>query len=126
MRRGRIEIVVILFYIFAMIAFRIGKAEQALFQYRVFLIPECKCETNSLAAIAKTQQPIFIPSVSFRPRMIERKIIPGAAVGTVVFPHRTPRTFAHVWSPAFPENPAFLIFLQPLSFRVHIFLDATN
>src|SRR5262249_29605936 len=70
-----------------------------------------------LVTIANSGETIFIPAVSARACMIVRKVVPGRAIGTVVFTHCPPSTLAQVRTPALPMFPTPPRFFQSLMFR---------
>jgi hypothetical protein len=45
------------------IALAVGEAEEALFQYRVVLVPECQREAQSLLVVAHSAEPVLTPFV---------------------------------------------------------------
>jgi hypothetical protein len=59
-------VVIAFFYIFPMIAFVGGQAEQAFFQDWIFAVPERHRKTDLLVPIAKAGDPVFIPAVRTR------------------------------------------------------------
>lgn len=67
-------------------------------------------------AIAHARQPVFVPPVGSRARMIVWKRIPGDALRAVVFTDRTPGAFAQIGPPPFPVLFAAGIFLETLLF----------
>jgi hypothetical protein len=101
-RRSAIQVEVILFDIFAVVAFAVGQAEQTFFQDGVFAIPESECKTEMLLVIGDTCQAIFTPAVSTGACLIVREIIPGIATFTVIFTNGTPLPFAEVRAPLLP------------------------
>src|SRR6266545_1215281 len=115
-RRRRVEIEVVLFDVFTVIAFAAGQTEYALFQNRIATIPQRQRETHHLLTIADSGQTVFVPAVGARPRVIVWKIVPGSATGAVVFAHRAPGAFAHVGPPALPMRFTIARFLKPSFF----------
>jgi len=76
MSRCRIEVEVILFDVFAVIAFVSGQAKKTLLEDRVLSVPEGRGKTQALVG-----QAIFIPTISARLCVIVRKILPGFSHG---------------------------------------------
>src|SRR5438067_1639449 len=85
MRRRRVEVVVELLYVLAVIPFGAGKTEKALLQDRVFAIPKSERKAKPALAIGNAEQPIFAPAVGAAARMVVREIIPAISVRRVVF-----------------------------------------
>ena len=88
--RGRVEVKVIFLDVLAVIAFVAGEPEQAFFQDRIFAVPKRESETNILMAIGHAADAVFAPAVSAAARMVMGKVLPGRAVGAVIFAHRAP------------------------------------
>jgi hypothetical protein len=65
MRRGTVEIEVVILHILAVIALAAGQTESSLFEYRVFAIPECQRKAKILMPVGNPGQSIFIPSIGF-------------------------------------------------------------
>ncbi len=63
MRGSRIQVEVIFFYVFAVIAFVPGQTKQTLFEDVVAAIPQRQREANSLVAITNPADAVFSPAV---------------------------------------------------------------
>src|SRR2546429_9482233 len=70
--------------------------------------------------IANTGEPVFVPAIGARPRMVVWKIIPGGAICTVVFARGSPRAFGEIRTPAFPVLRALARFFESARFRGHL------
>ena len=68
------------FDILAVIALWSGEAEEALFENRIFAIPESERETEAALAIADAEQAILAPPISAAAGVIMGKIVPAFAV----------------------------------------------
>src|SRR5690606_134640 len=64
MRRSAVEIVIMLFAVFAVIAFFSGKSKQSLFDNRILFVPECKSNVDQLFTVAYAADTIFSPTIS--------------------------------------------------------------
>src|SRR5271157_496625 len=64
--------------------------------------------------ITDARDAVFIPAICLRARVGMRQILPGIAVGAVVFTHGSPRAFADIWTPALPMRFTFAAFFQAL------------
>src|SRR5262249_20071671 len=118
--RGRgVQVEVILFHVFAVIAFIAGKTEEPLFKDGVASVPKRKREAHALVAVADSRQPILVPAISPRPGLLMRKILPGLAVSAVVFANGAPSPLAHVRPPALPVSAAIVRLLQAHFFFGH-------
>jgi hypothetical protein len=82
---GRIEVIVELLAVFAVVSFMSSDAEEALLEDRVDAIPKPQAKTEPLVIVAKTGEAVFTPSVCTRSGVCMRKVRPGVAVGRVVF-----------------------------------------
>ena len=77
MRRRAVEIEVILLDIFAVVAFTVGQAEQALLDDRVIAVPQGKREAKLLTVIGNAGDPVLAPAIGSAPGLIVAEIIPG-------------------------------------------------
>src|SRR5436190_17367005 len=90
MRRRRVEVEVTFFDIFAVVALRIGEAEQAFLQDRIAPVPKGPCKAESPFAIADAQQTILAPTVGAAAGMVVRKIFPAGPVRGIILAYGTP------------------------------------
>ena len=118
-RRGGVEIEVVLLHVFAMVPFAPGEPEEAFFENRIPAIPQGQGKTESLMVVADPGQTVFAPAVGPGAGMVMRKKVPRGAVGTVVFAHRAPLAFGEVRPPPPPVRRAFLGLLQSHGFLCH-------
>jgi len=61
--RRIVEVEVVLFHIFAVIALIAGQPEEPLFQDGIALVPQRECKTDELTPITNTRETIFIPTI---------------------------------------------------------------
>ncbi|CRM28691.1 hypothetical protein [Pseudomonas sp. 24 R 17] len=80
--------------VFAVVAFGVVEAEQALLDDRVALVPQGQAQAPALRFVAETGQAIFAPAVGTTAGMFMGEVSPGVAVGAVVFTHSAPLAFA--------------------------------
>jgi len=117
---GRIVRVPINFlHILTVISLRSGYAEKALLQKRVAFIPESEGETEPILEIRNTTDSVFIPAIGTGTRMIVRQVVPGIAIGAVIFPHRPPGAVCQVRAPAMPVLFTRTVFLETGLLGVH-------
>ncbi len=117
--RRTVEIKVILLHVLAMITLTVGQAEQALFQNRVFSIPQGHREAQPLLVIGNSGQAVFAPAVRPRPGLVMTEVIPRIAPFAVVLSNRSPLAFAEVRPPLFPGGLLFSCLFQSYLFRGH-------
>jgi hypothetical protein len=91
--RGRVEIVVQLLHVLAVVPLGIGQAEQAFLENRVAPVPQGQGETEPARAVRDAEQPIFAPPVGAAAGMVVRERPPDVAIGRVVFAHGAPLPF---------------------------------
>src|SRR5271156_4370356 len=105
-RAGRrsIKVVVILFYILAVIPFPVVKPKKALFEDRIFLIPHGQRKTDVLVTVAETGDAVFAPAVGPGTGVIVRQIVPGIAIRAVIFADGAPLAFGEIGSPTLPMD----------------------
>jgi hypothetical protein len=97
-----IEIEVVLLDVLAVIAFRVGEAEQPLLQNWIALVPEREREAQPLLVVAQSGDAVFAPAIRARSRVVVREVVPGIAVLAVVLTHRAPLPLAEIRSPFSP------------------------
>src|SRR5436305_10030064 len=114
-----VEIIVVFFDVFAVVALFSRQTKEALFEDGVPAIPQCQGETNLLVAVADSCQPVFSPAIHLGASLIMRQVVPGSAIGTVVFAHSSPRPLTQIRPPPLPINSTLLRLLKPLVFRCH-------
>jgi hypothetical protein len=74
MGRCGVQVVIELLAIFSVIALRIGKAKETLFENWITPVPESEGETEPLMVIAEAGESIFAPMVSTAARLVVGKI----------------------------------------------------
>jgi hypothetical protein len=116
MGRRRIQIVVELFDILAVIAFAVVQPEQALFEDGILAIPHRKRKTKPLLVVAHAGDAVFAPAIGPAAGVIVRKIVPSLSIQAVVFAYGTPLPVAQVRTPSSPGLTAEAIFFHPLVF----------
>ena len=119
MRRRAVEVEVVLLHILAVIALRIGQAEQPFLQDRVLAVPQGEREAEDLPVVADAAEPVLAPAIGPRPRLVVREVVPGIAAGAVVFAHRAPLPFRQVGAPAAPGGIAVTALGKASMFRRH-------
>jgi hypothetical protein len=62
-RRRRVEIVVVLFDIFAVVALAVGQTKEPLFEDRVLTVPQRQRKAEQLFVVGETGQPVFAPRI---------------------------------------------------------------
>src|SRR4029077_10195738 len=104
MGRCGVQVVIELLAIFSVIALRIGKAKETLFENWITPVPESEGETEPLMVIAEAGESIFAPTVSTAARLVVGKISPRIAIRAIVLAHGAPLAFAQVRPPFAPET----------------------
>src|SRR3989344_2864727 len=70
--------------------------------------------------VTPSRDPIFSPPIRSLMCLFKGEKIPRIAIGTVIFPHRTPRSFRNIRTPLVPKRDRPIsFFFQPLMFGVH-------
>src|SRR5262249_5175173 len=102
--------------VLAMIALRIRKAIEPLFEERIVLVPQRQPETQALKEVGDSEQAVFAPTIRARACMVVRQIRPRVAIVAVILAHRAPLARAQVRSPAPPRRRMFRILEHPAFF----------
>ena len=116
--RRRIEVVVELLDVLAVIALAIAEAEHPLLQDRVLAVPERQADAEALLVVAKPGDAILAPAIGAAGRMLMGEIAPGVAVGAVILAHRAPLALADIGPPFAPGLGAGLRLLQAQPFGI--------
>src|SRR6185295_877040 len=116
MRRGRVEVVVELLHVLAVVSLLAREAEEALLQDRVLPVPQRHRETELLLPVGDPRDAVLVPAVRARAGVVVWHVVPGRAPRTVVLPHGAPGAFAEVRPPALPMGAAVARLRQPLLF----------
>src|ERR1700730_4948638 len=104
--------------VLAVVALVAGEAEHALFENGIAAVPQSEGKDEHLEAVTDSGDTILAPAVGSAARHVVGEEVPGRAVRTVVFAHRTPGALADIWSPFPPGfDRARVLFPQPLVFR---------
>src|ERR1700739_2069267 len=119
MRRGRIEIKVVLLDVFAVIAFIASEPEQPFLQNWVFAVPHRQGKAHQLAPVGNPQDSVFAPAVGSRTCVIVREEIPRCSVFAVVFADGAPLPFGEIRPPALPVRLSASRFFKTFFFGVH-------
>ena len=123
--RHRVEVVVELLDVLAVIALAVAEAEHALLQDRILAVPQRDGEAQSLLGVAKPADPILAPAIGAAAGMLMGQVVPGVAIGAVVLAHRAPLALAHIGAPFAPGLPARVGLLQAFALRVGLRRHAT-
>ena len=109
---GAVEIVVVFFDVFAVVAFVAGEAEEAFLEDWVLVIPEGEGEAEAAFAVGDAEQAVFAPAVGAGAGVIVGEVTPDVAVGGVIFADGGPLALGKVGAPAFPVVLAEGILLE--------------
>src|SRR5262249_33212030 len=89
-RRGAVEIKVLLLDGRAVVALRAAQAEETFLQDAIASVPERQREAHMLVSIADAPEPVLVPAIRAEVRVLERKVLPGVAAGAVVLADGAP------------------------------------
>src|SRR5206468_4215344 len=110
-RRGRVEEVVALLDVLAVIALGTSEAEQPLLQDRIAAVPERQREADARLAIADAEEPVLAPAIRAAARVIVGEVVPARAPLGVVLADGAPLALGEIRPPALPVHgpPAVLV-----------------
>src|SRR6516162_9132287 len=112
--RGRVvEIKEVFLDVLPMVSLILGEPESALFQDWILAIPQRQGKTHVLMPVAYARNPILVPSIGPRPRIVVRKVVPRVPVGAVILAHCPPRAFSDKRPPAVPVTSLFPVHDEP-------------
>src|SRR6266567_2866956 len=104
---GAIQIKVIFFDVFPMIALTVCEAEHPFLQNGILAVPHSQSEAQQLFVIADTGQAVFTPVIGSRSRLVVTKVAPGISILAVVLANRAPLALAKVRAPLLPGNVGY-------------------
>src|SRR6185295_13829885 len=113
-RRRRVQVVVALLDVLAVVALAVGQPEQALLEDWIAAVPQRQREAEDLLVVADAEQAVFTPAIGAAARGVVAERVPGGAAGAVVFADRAPLALAQVRTPGFP--PGAGRFVEPSRF----------
>src|SRR5204863_587190 len=117
-RRGRVEVVVQLLAVLAVVALGPRQTEQALLEDRIAAVPQREREADAALAVADPEQAVLAPAVDPAARVVVREVRPALAGRRVVLAHRAPLALGEVRPPAPPVVDAARILGEPLALGV--------
>src|SRR5688572_7253635 len=100
----RVEVVVALLHVLAVVAFLPGDTEQPLLENGVALVPEREREAQTALPVADAEESILAPSVGAASRVVVREVLPDCAVSGVVLTDGAPLPFGEVRTPPLPVH----------------------
>ena len=104
MRRRAVEVEVVLLDVLAVIPFGVGEAEEPLLEDRIVAVPQRQREAEDLSIVRYAGEAILAPAVGARSSEVVTEMVPGVAVGAVVFANRPPLSLAQVGPPLSPGS----------------------
>src|SRR5258708_12154243 len=104
MRWCRIQVVIELLHVFAMICLIVGKAEETFLQNRVMAIPQSNRQTKALLIVTDASDPVLAPAIRSTARMIVTEVFPRGAAARIVFSYCSPLPFTEIGPPASPSQ----------------------
>ena len=99
---GRIvQIVVEFLDVLAVISFGITKPEKTFFQHLVFPVPERYREAQVLKEIGDAAETVLAPEIGPAMSLVVGEIMPGIAIGAIIFSYCSPLSLTQIRSPLF-------------------------
>jgi hypothetical protein len=93
-RRRRVEVVVILLDVFAVVALVAGESKEPLLEDGILLVPQRDAQAQVLIAVTESTEAVLVPAIGAAPRVIVREVVPRLAGRTVVFADGAPGALA--------------------------------
>ena len=117
-----VNVEVVVFQIFAVVAFERVHTKEAFLQMAVDTIPECGRKTEKLIAITDASNAVLAPAIGFCASHVVREKGPRIPVGGVVFPDGAPAPVGEIGPPPAPsaEIIANLFNAQSLGIRLRV------
>src|SRR5206468_1695630 len=109
MGRRRVEVVVGLLDVFAMVPLTVGQAKQPFLQDRVASVPQGDSETERLLLVADAHDAVLAPSVGAASSRVMAERVPCRAAGAVILANRAPLALAQIRAPQLPAGARRLV-----------------
>ena len=93
----------VLLDVLAVVALRVGQAEEPLLEAVVVAVPEGDAEVEKAEPVAETGDAVLTPPVGAAMGLLERERLPGIAARGVVLAHRAPLAGRQVGAPEPPR-----------------------
>src|SRR5262245_6704970 len=100
-RRG-VEVIIQFLHVLAMAALAVGQAKQAFLKNRILAVPQREREAEPRLLVAEAGETVLAPAIDAAAGVVVREIIPGIAVGRIVFAHRAPLALGKIRPPTTP------------------------
>jgi hypothetical protein len=94
--RRRVEVVVVLLDVLAVVALGVGESEEALLQDRVGAVPQRQREAEPTVVVGESREAVLAPPIGARARLIMAEVGPGVAVLAVVLADGAPLSLAEI------------------------------
>ncbi len=102
MARRRVHVPPVLLGVLAVVPLRVREPEDPLLEHPVAPVPEREREAEPLVEVADAREPLLVPAVRARGRVVVREEVPGVPVRAVVLPHGAPGALGEVRAPRVP------------------------
>ena len=102
--RGRVEVVVDLLDVLAVVALRPGQPEEPLLEDGIGAVPQRQGEAQPAAVVADAEQAVLAPAVRARTGVVVRERCPRRAVGGIVLADGAPLALGEIRTPAVPAG----------------------
>ena len=116
MRRRRVEIIVELLDVFAVVPLGTCQPKQPFLHDGIAAVPEADAKAKQLLVVTEASNAVLAPSVGPAACVVMWQIVPRGTVGAVVLPHRAPLPLAHVRPEATPLRGALTDFAHACVF----------
>jgi len=117
-RRG-VQVKIIFLHVLALVALVARQPEGALLENGINTVPERESKAQALLLIGDASHAVLVPPVSAGARLVMAEVLPGRAVGAVVFTHRAPRTLGKIRAPKPPVFTASVLSLEARPLGIH-------
>src|SRR6516225_8933361 len=97
--RRSIDVEIVFLDVLAVVAFVAGQAEGTLFEDRVAAVPQRERETQALLLVAQSAEPVLVPAIGARARLVVAKMLPGFTMEAVILAHGAPGAFGQIRAP---------------------------
>src|SRR3989441_5897591 len=108
-RRGAVEVKVVLLDVLTVIGFAVGEAEQTLLENRILAVPQGQREAQLLLVVGKTGQAVFPPTIGAGARLVVAEVLPRVAAFAVILANGAPLPLAQIRAPLLPGKASLAV-----------------
>src|SRR5829696_7956682 len=118
MRGGRVEVVVDLLDVLAVVAFETREPKEPLLEDGIVAVPKSEGEAEPGLGVTKAENAVLTPAVGSGAGLIVREVVPSCARVRVILANGAPLPLGKVGSPQIPSHVIFAPSGEPIALGI--------